>query len=137
MVENRHMPYRDELIRRLQQDGTWQCMSERSQSRFRSISEDQARGIMVLEDQWTLSEQDAVDILGLFALVQMIQSFKGGLVELDGENIGQLSKAGRLLAEFVIELSNRGVSSGDVDEGFNRLSPLVIAALIASYELTG
>jgi len=136
MSEHKQVPYRDELIRRLQQEGAWQCMTESNRSRFENISEGQARGIMVLEDQWTIGEQDAVNTLGLFSLVKMIQSFRGALVELDGEDIGKLSKAGRLLAEFIIELSNKGVASRDVDEGLQKLSPFVIAALIASYELT-
>jgi hypothetical protein len=63
---------------------------------------------MVLEDQWSFGEPDVVNWIGMVFVVRMIQSFKGGLVELDGENMGTLSRAGRLLAEFVIELSNQG-----------------------------
>ena len=130
------MAYRDELIRRLKQDGSWQTMTAKDQARFRGVSEEQARQMMVLEDQWTLGETDAVNLIGLVSLVRMISSFKGALVELDGDHVGQLSKAGRLLAEFMIELSDRGLDGHDVDRGLIQLSPLVIAALVTSYKLT-
>jgi hypothetical protein len=133
---NRQMRYRDELIRRLQHEGSWQSMTVHNQSRFRQPSEDQARQIMVLEDQWTLCEPDAVNLIGLVSLVRMIQSFKAALVEVDGENMGQLAKPGMLLAEFVIELSNRGLNSQELEEGLSQMSPLVIASLITSYKLT-
>jgi hypothetical protein len=130
------MGYRRDLISRLQREGSWQFMTLQIQRRLQALSEDQARQIMVLEDQWTLGEPDAVNLIGLVSLVRMIQSFKGALVELDGEKMGRLAKAGRLLAEFLIELSDKGLSTDDVEEGLSQLSPFVIAALLTSYKLT-
>ena len=66
----------------------------------------------------------------------MIQLFRGALVELDGEDTGKLAKAGRLLAEFFIELSDKGLTADELEQGLSRLSPFVIAALLASYKLT-
>jgi hypothetical protein len=66
----------------------------------------------------------------------MIMSFKGELVERQGDNVGRLSAAGKLLAEFFLELEKRGLSSDDVDAGLRRLSPLVIAALKTVYKRT-
>jgi hypothetical protein len=130
------MSYRDELIRRLEAQGAWGLMTAQIQGRFRELSEDQARQIMVLEDQWTFGEPDTVHLIGLISLVRMIQSFRGALVELQGDHGGRLTRAGRLLAEFLRELSDRGLTSDEVDEGLTQLGPFVIAALLSSYELT-
>jgi hypothetical protein len=111
-------------------------MTAQSQSRFANLSDQQARQMMVLEDQWNLGEHDAVNLVGLVSIIRMIQSFKGALVETDGENIGSLAKAGKLLAEFVIELSDKGLSADEVEKGLSDLSPFVIAALLTSYKLT-
>jgi hypothetical protein len=130
------MGYRDELVRRLKHDGSWAAMTAQSQSRFANLSDEQARHMMVLEDQWNLGETGAVNLVGLMSIVRLIQSFKGALVETDGENIGSLAKAGKLLAEFVIELSDKGMSAEEVEKGLSHLSPFVIAALLASYKMT-
>lgn len=128
------MGYRDDLIRRLQQDGLWDQLSGQQQTRFQSLTEDQARQMMVMDDQWTLGDEETVGVFGLMALVQMIPSFKGALVEHGGENIGKLSKAGRMLAEFFLEMQQEGLSTDDIDAELRKLSPLVIAALLAAYQ---
>jgi hypothetical protein len=130
------MGYGDELVRRLKEDGSWAAMSAQSQTRFANLSDDQARQMMVLEDQWNLGEPDAVNLVGLVSIVRMIRSFEGALVETDGKNVGSLAKAGKLLAEFFVELSDRGLSVDDVEKGLSDLSPFVIAALLTSYKLT-
>ena len=111
-------------------------MSAQAQSRLQNLPDDQAREIMVLEDEWTVGDTDAVHLLGMVSMVRVILSFKGALVNLEGEDVGRLSKAGRMLAEFVMELSNRGLNAEDVEKGFNQLSPFVIAALLTSHKLT-
>jgi hypothetical protein len=131
------MGYREEVIRRLQQDGLWEQLTCEQQTRFQSLTEDRARQIMVADDQWDMGETDAIELFGLMSLVQAILLFKGTLVERKGENVGKLSKAGRLLAEFFLELRERGVSADQIDEDLRKLSPLVIAALIASYHGPG
>ena len=130
------MQYREELIRRLQHEGSWDSMSAQDQSRLQNLPDDQAREVLVLEDEWTFGDTDAVHLLGMVSMVRVILSFKGALVKLEGEDVGRLSKAGRLLADFVIELSNRGLTAEDVEKGFNQLSPFVIAALLTSHKLT-
>jgi len=111
-------------------------MSTQTHTTLQNLSEDQARQIMVLEDEWTFGDTNAVRLLGVVSMFRVIQSFKGALVELDGEDIGRLSKAGRLLAEFLIELSNRGLTTEEIEEGLNQLTPFVIAAILTSYKLT-
>ena len=130
------MGYRDDLIRRLEQDGLWGQLTAEQQSRFRGLTDDQARQMMVMDDHWDLGEKKAVELFGLVSLVQMIMSFKGMLVEHRGENVGKLSRAGELLAEFFLELEEAGLSSDDVDDGLRRLSPLVVAALKTVYKRT-
>jgi hypothetical protein len=129
------MEYRDEMIRRLKQEGSWQSLTTQAQGRLEQLSNEQARKFLVLQDQWTLGDQDAVNLVGVVSLIRMIHSFKGSLVELKGENMGRLSEAGRLLAEFLIELANKGLTAEEIQEGFDQLNPLVIAALITSYNL--
>ena len=111
-------------------------MSSETQSRLQNLSDDQARQLMVLEDEWTFGDTNAVRLLGLVSMIRVIQSFKGSLVQLDGEDVGKLSKSGRLLAEFLIELSNQGLSAEELEEGFRQLTPFVIAALLTSHKLT-
>ena len=130
------MGYRDELIRRLQNEGSWQRMTKQVQRRLQNLSDDQARQIMVLEDHWVLGDPSAVKLSGLVAVVRMIQLFKGSLVKLDGDDMGSLAKPGRLLAEFLIELTKRGLAVDQIEAGLSQLNPFVIAALITSYELT-
>jgi hypothetical protein len=90
--------------------------------------------MMVMDDQWDMSDEEAVEVFGIVSLVQLILLFKGALVERGRENVGKLSNAGTLLAEFFIELSQRGLSADDVDEGLRKLSPLCIAALKTVYK---
>ncbi|NQT17221.1 MAG: hypothetical protein HQ582_30990 [Planctomycetes bacterium] len=135
------MGYRDDLIDRLAREGSWDRLAIEEQRRFEHLTNDQARQIMVMEDQWSLGEQEAVELIGLASLVQMIVLFRGSLVETAGDDAGKLSKAGRLLAEFFVELTEDGLSSDDVDAGLRKLSPLCIAALVTVYrrsvELSG
>jgi hypothetical protein len=130
------MGYSDDLVARLRQDGMWDQLTVEQQDRFAGLSDEQARQILVMDDQWEMSEQGAVEVFGLMSLVRMIRSFRGALVELHGENAGKLSKAGRLLAEFFMELRQRGLSAEEIDEDLRKMTPLVIAALIAAYQGT-
>jgi hypothetical protein len=90
--------------------------------------------MMIMDDQWEMGDEEAVELFGLLSLTRMIMSFKGALVQCGGDDAGKLSRAGELLAEFFIELSEKGLSSDDVDEGLRSLSPLCIAALKTVYK---
>lgn len=127
------MSYRDDLIRRFQQDGTWEQLTAEQQQRFQNLTDDQIRRMMVLEDQWNMSDEKAIGVFGQMSLVQAISAFGGALVEHRGESAGRLSKAGKLLAEFLLELREKGLSTDDVAAGLEKLSPLVVAALTTVY----
>ena len=128
------MGYRDDMVRRLREDGLWEQLTGRQQERFLSLTDDQARKIMVFDDHWDMGEMRTIEFFGLNSLVQMIASFKGALVQTDGEEIGRLSHAGKLLAQFFLELREKGLSPDDVNEGLAEMSPLVIAALLAAHQ---
>jgi hypothetical protein len=128
------MGYRDDLIGRLAEAGVWDRLAADEQARFQTLTDDQARQIMVIKDQWDLGDREAVELIGLASLVQMIVLFRGSLVETSGDAIGKLSKAGRLLAEFFVELTENGLSSDEIDAGLRKLSPLCIAALVTVYQ---
>jgi hypothetical protein len=53
-----------------------------------------------------------------------------------GPEKGGLSEAGKRLAEFLLELRRRGLSSDEVCAGLEKLSPLVMAALTTVYRRT-
>lgn len=128
------MGYSDDLVARLRQDGVWDQLTGEQQQRFEDLSDEQARQMLVMDDQWQMSEQPAIEAFGLMSLVQVIRLFRGALVQVRGETAGKLSKAGRLLAEFFLELREKGMAPEDVDEDLRQISPLVIAALIAAYK---
>lgn len=130
------MGYREDLVQRLQQEGLWDRFTSHEQTRFQNLTDDQARQMMVMNDQWDLGEQQAVEWFGLVSLVQVIQSFRGALVERQGASVGKLSKAGKLLAEFFIAVEEEGLSADDVATGLQGLSPLGIAALTTVYQRT-
>jgi hypothetical protein len=127
------MGYRDDLIDRLREEGIWDQLTAEQQRRFESLSDDQARKMMVMDDQWGLGDQQAIQALGTVSLVQALTAFRGVLVERQGEHLGQLSQAGKLLAQFFLELKRLGLSADDVQAGLQKLSPLVIAALATVY----
>lgn len=128
------MGYREDLIERLQKNGLWNDLTAEQQKRFENLTDEQARRMMVVDDEWNMGSDEAVGVFGLMSLVQMIGLFNGALVERQGENAGKLSKAGRLLAEFFIEMREQGLAADDVDACLRNLSPLVIAALITVYK---
>ncbi len=131
------MGYRDDLIERLKQEGQWDRVTGEQQRKLESLTHDEVRQLMIMQDEWDMGDKRTIELFGLVSVVQMIMSFKGALVEIQGERIGRLSRAGRLLAEFFEELRDRGLSSNDVDNGLGKLTPLVIAALTTVYERTG
>ena len=128
------MGYRDDMIRRLQEDGLWDHLTGRQQKRFSSLSDDQARQIMIFDDRWDMGDMRTIEFFGLNSLVQMIALFKGALVQTDGEAAGRLSETGKLLAQFLLALRESGLSPDEIKEGLADLSPLVMAALLAAHQ---
>ena len=127
------MGYRDDMIQRLKQAGIWDQLTGEQRQRFEGLTDEQARQILVMDDQWEMGEERAIEIFGLLSLVRVIRLFKGALVETQGERIGKLSKAGQLLAEFFLELRQRGLSADEIDAGLEGLSQMAIAALITAH----
>jgi hypothetical protein len=128
------MGYRDELIERLRDAGAWEGLTVQEQRRFQDLTDDQARQLMVMDDAWEMGDDDAVQVMGVVSLVRMMTSFKGALVEHEGERKGRLSQAGALLAEFFLQLQKRGLSPDEIDQGLRELHPLVISALLAAHK---
>jgi hypothetical protein len=128
------MGYRDDVVVRLQENGLWDQLTGEQQQRFLGLSDEQARQILVMDDDWDMGEQHAIKMFGVMSLVKMIGAFNGSLVQRGTEQTGKLSKAGRLLAEFFLELKQRGMTPDLIDQHLQDLNPLVIAALLAAYE---
>jgi len=72
--------------------------------------------------------------MAVLSLVQVATSFDGILVEHEGARKGQLSRAGRMLAEFLQEVQASGLSPDEVADGLRKLSPAAIATLITVYK---
>ena len=106
------------------------CKKCGTQRDFQNFTDDQARQIMVAGDQLEMGDEKTIKLFAVTSLVQMIPLFKGALVEHEGEAIGRLSKTGKLLAEFFLDLHERGLSQDEIDEDLRELSPFVIAALL-------
>ena len=128
------MGYREDLIQRLKNNGHWDQLTGEQQGEYESLSNEQARQLMVKIDQWDMGDEKTVQDLSFFSLARMVASFKGALFELGGPNKAELSQAGRLLAQFFLELREHGLSADEVDEGLRELSPLMISALITVYK---
>jgi hypothetical protein len=128
------MGYADDLIARLRETGVWDQLTSDQQRRFRNLTDEQARQMMVMDDQWEMGEQKAIEAFGVLSLVQMIGAFQGALVERGPGKGGKLSPTGTLLAEFFRQLRERGVSVDQIAEELHQLSPLAIAAIIAAHQ---
>ena len=75
------MGYRDDMVARLRQDGLWEQLRGDQQKRFLNLTDDQARQILIMDDQWDMGEQRAIEVFGLMSLVRMIGAFNGALVQ--------------------------------------------------------
>jgi hypothetical protein len=67
------------------------------------------------------------------SLVCLISSFKMKLVEMDNTGEATLSKAGTLLAKFIVELQQKGLDINEIAHGFESLHSLATASLIVIY----
>lgn len=111
------MVYRDELIRRLQETGTWDQWTGPRQESVQRLTDDECRFLMATADEWDMGIEPVVEPMTVLSLIQLTTSFEGVLVEHEGTKKGQLSKAGRMLAEFLHEVHACGLSSDEVAEG--------------------
>lgn len=128
------MSYRDELIRRLQQTGTWDQLTGQGRKDVENLTDDECRRVMATADEWDMGIEQAIEPMTVLLLVQLATSFGGVLVEHEGDRKGQLSKAGRMLAEFFHEVQASGLSSDEVAEGLRKLTPPAIETLITVYK---
>jgi hypothetical protein len=126
--------YRDELIRRLQQTGTWDQLTEQGQKDIEDLTDDECRRVMATADEWDMGIEQDIEPMTVLLLVQLATSFEGILVEHEGGRKGHLSKAGRMLAEFFQEVQASGLSSEEVTDGLRKLSPAAIETLITVYK---
>jgi hypothetical protein len=126
--------YRDELIRRLQETKTWDQLTEQGQNDIKNLTDDECGRVMATADEWDMGIEPASEPTTVLLLIQLTTSFEGILVEHEGNRKGQLSKAGRMLAEFFQEVYASGLSSDEVADGLRKLSPEAIATLITIYK---
>jgi hypothetical protein len=126
--------YRNELIRRLRETGIWGQLTEQGQKDIENLTDDDCRRVMATADAWGMGIEQVIEPMKVVLLVQLATSFEGILVEHEGSKKGQLSKSGRLLAEFFQEVRGIGLSSDEVADGLRKLSPPAIETLIAVYK---
>lgn len=103
------MGYRDDLIQRFKDAGSWDQLTGEQQRQWESLTDEQARQIMVKADEWDMGNENTVQQLAILSLHQVITSFKSALFDVENPERAQLSKAGRLLAEFFFGTSQEGI----------------------------
>lgn len=128
------MSYRNELIRRLKQTGTWDQLTEQGQKDVDNLTDDDCRRVMATADEWDMGNEEKIEPMTVLLLVQVAASFGGILIEHEGTRKGQLSRSGRMLAEFLQEAQASGLSLDEVADGLRKLSPAAIATLITVYK---
>ena len=128
------MSYLNELIRRMQETGTWGQLTEQGRKDIENLTDDDCRRVMSTADEWDMGIEQVIEPMTVLLLVQLATSFDGILVEHEGSRKGQLSKAGRMLAEFFQEVQASGLSSDEVADGLRKLSPPAIETLITVYK---
>jgi len=127
------MSYRDDLIQRLRDVGTWERLAGDEQNRALALTDEEARRILVLTDDFDMGKIEGIAPVAVSSLIDMIASFKTNLVVMDSMNHPKLSKAGMLLAEFIEELQARGIDLGEIGEQFSGFHLGAIAALMVIY----
>jgi len=126
--------YRDELIRRLQQTRTWDQLTRQGQQDIENLTDDECRRVMATADEWDMGIEQVIEPMTVLLLVQLTTLFEGILVEHEGDRKGQLSRAGRMLAEFFQEVQATGLSADEISEGLRRLTPPAIQTLLTVYK---
>jgi hypothetical protein len=126
--------YRNELIRRLQETRTWDQLTKQGQQDIETLTDDECRRVMATADEWDMGIEPVIEPMTVLLLVQLTTSFEGILVEHEGDRKGQLSRAGRMLAEFFQEVQGTGLSADEVAEGLRKLSPPAIETLLTVFK---
>jgi len=126
--------YRDELIRRLQQTRTWDQLTKQGQQDIENLTDDECRRVMATADEWDMGIEQVIEPMTVLLLVQLTTLFEGILVEHEGDRKGQLSRAGRMLAEFFQDAQATGLSADEISEGLRRLTPPAIETLLTVYK---
>jgi hypothetical protein len=124
--------YRDDLIVRLKDSGLWGKLSGEHQLAIQEFTDDQACRVMVKVDAFDMNDQRVIDELARASLERLVRVFEGSLIE-PFDDRPQLTMAGELLAQFVLELRERGLSATAIDSGLKQLDAMVIAGLITIY----
>ena len=106
---------------------------------YEQFSDEQAGRIMGNWDWWLMGDPEINEQIGMAATIDickvLLNVFQGQLLQLDGENVGRLSKAGMLLAELIAELEERGLNIDTVAEDFPKLNnPMLIVGLRLAYK---
>lgn len=128
------MGYKDDLIQRLQVDGTWGQLDEATRNGMQQFDDEQARNYMVKLDGWDMNEPEVVGELATASLWRSIAAFGGSLHSRDESGSPALSEAGILLAQFFREVQAAGLSLDEIADGLKQFDGLTISALLATYQ---
>ena len=119
------MGYRDDLIQRMKDDGLWDHLSDEQRREWAQLSDEQA-GKMMADMDSLAYDPDTQEKIGKILIKEVLEAFLsvfgGRLLELQGEHIGKLSRAGMLLAEFIDELEKQGIPWAAISDDFPKLN---------------
>ena len=117
---------------RTNDDAYGMLLPEDAKAEIEAFDDDMAREFMA-----TLDEEPAYQIAPnpLTALRDCVQAFDGRLLETSGRPT--LTTAGMLLAEFIVELEDRGVSRSEIAAGLQKSDVGAIETLLVMHKKLG
>ncbi len=123
------MGYRNELFRRLKTDGIWEALSTEDGAKLESMTDDQARDILVKMDEVEMNDPEIVGRLAMMETFELISAFRGMLFSVHSDRAGKLTDAGIHLADFFESLEASGIAPAEIVNELSKLNLTMVAAL--------
>lgn len=116
------MTYRDSLIERLMAAGHWEQMPAEDRERFRGMSDDDARRLLVIFDELDMGDPDLVRRIRAAFADTLRQMFRGALVESADAARLAYSAIGKMLVAIIVELQAAGLDSVAIGDDFAKFT---------------
>lgn len=116
------MTYRDSLIERLMAAGHWEQMPAEDRERFRGMSDDDARRLLVIFDELDMGDPDLVRRIRAAFADTLRQMFRGAFVESADAARLAYSAIGKMLVAIIVELQAAGLDSVAIGDDFAKLT---------------
>ncbi|HWA97618.1 MAG TPA: hypothetical protein VG713_03975 [Pirellulales bacterium] len=129
------MGYKADLLVWLRGEGLWDDLGDERRRWVESLTDDQAREVMVGHDQAMMGEiPEIAQRVAMMALHKLIALFDGHLLDAENIDAGGLSKAGRLLTRAILALRKAGLSDEQIANGMRELNTALLPMLRVLYK---